>query len=68
MIMISNILLDWIRVYHLSPNEKIRSYHFKRELKRDTQRYIFTLQLYIEDKLTAACYSRDVLLGSSPRI
>lgn len=65
--MISNILLDWIRVYHLSPNENVLSYHFKRELKRDTQRYIFTLQLYIEDKITTACYTRDVLLGSSPR-
>ena len=65
--MISNILLDWIRVYHLRPNETVLSYHFNRELKRDTQRYIFTLQLYIEDKLTTARYTRDVLLGSSPR-
>ncbi len=65
--MISNILLDWIRVYHLSPNENVVSYYFKRELKRDTQRYIFTLQLDIEDKITHAFYSRDVLLGTSPR-
>ena len=65
--MITNILLDWIRVYHLTPNERILSYHFNRELKRDTQRYIFTLQLYIEDKITTVCYTRDVLLGSSPR-
>ena len=65
--MISNILLDWIRVYHLRSNERVLSYHFKRELKRDTQRYIFTLQLYIEDNITTVCYTRDVLLGSSPR-
>ncbi len=65
--MISNILLDWIRVYHLRPNENVLTYHFKRELKRDTQRYIFTLQLYIEDKTTTVCYTRDILLGSSPR-
>ncbi len=65
--MISNILLDWIRVYYLTPNETVLSYHFKRELKRDTQRYIFILRLYIEDKITHVTYTRDILLGSSPR-
>lgn len=65
--MITNTLLDWIRVYQLSPNELVVSYYFKRQLKRDTQRYIFTLQLDIEDKITHAFYTREILLGSSPR-
>lgn len=65
--MITNTLLDWIKVYNLSPNETVLSYKFKRELKRDTQRYIFTLRLYIEDKISSVCYTRDILLGSSPR-
>lgn len=65
--MITNTLLDWIRVNYLSPDEIVVSYYFKRELKRDTQRYIFTLQLDIENKITQAFYTRNVLLGTSPR-
>lgn len=65
--MITNTLLDWIKVYYLSPNERVLSYKFKRELKRDTQRYIFTLHLNLEDKITAVCYSREILLGTSLR-
>ena len=65
--MITDTLLDWIRVYNLSSNQALVSYYFKRELRRDTQRYIFTLQLFIEDKETHATFIRDILLGTSPR-
>lgn len=65
--MITNTLLDWIRVYYLSPNESVVSYYFKRQLKRDTKRYVFTLQLDIVDKITHAAYTREILLGTSLR-